>query len=80
MASLISTLINLYILIVVIRVLMSWFEVDPNNQVIRFMHDITEPILSKIRGIIPAFGGLDLSPLVLILALSILRNILFPGY
>ncbi len=80
MRNLISTVINLYILIVIVRVAISWIGIDSNNQFVRVIIDITEPPLAKIRSVVPLFGGLDLSPIVLIVALSIIRNLLFPGY
>ncbi len=73
---LLRTLIDLYIWIVIIRVLLSWFDVDQRNQIVRFLIDATEPVLSKIRSVVPDLGGLDLSPLVLILILSLVRNML----
>jgi YggT family protein len=76
MIGLIHFLINLYIWIVIIRVILSWFNVNPYHPVVKFMVEITEPVLSKIREVIPSFGGLDLSPLILILALSLLSRII----
>ncbi|MFA6283463.1 MAG: YggT family protein [Desulfurivibrionaceae bacterium] len=46
---------------------------------VRFLYEITEPVLSRIRRVVPVFGGgLDLSPLILILALIFLRSFLVP--
>lgn len=77
MANLLSTLINIYMLIVVVRVVMSWFDIESDHPVFRFMYDITEPVLSRIREVLPTFGGLDFSPVVLLLGLTLLQNILF---
>ncbi len=76
MLRLLDLIFQLYILAVVIRAVISWFSIDLNNPFIKFLHDITEPILSKIRNIVPLVGGMDLSPLVLIIVLSILRRII----
>lgn len=77
MIRLLLLLIDLYIWAVIIHAVLSWMTVNPHNPFVRFLHNITEPVLSKIRGLIPSVGGLDLSPLVLILALSLLRNLIY---
>lgn len=69
-------LIQIYIGIVVIRVIMSWVQADPYNKFVQFVVKATEPVLSKIRQVIPPFGGLDLAPMILIFGLYILRRIL----
>lgn len=75
MSNLAVNLINLYILVVIIRVVLSWVGYERANQFTEFVYKITEPLLSKIRAFMPDLGGLDISPLVLILALYILRGI-----
>jgi len=74
---LLATLIDLYIWIVIIRVIISWLNVDTSNQIVRFLDDVTEPILRRIRDVVPLFGGLDLSPLILILVLSIIKRMIY---
>jgi len=74
---LLATLIDLYIWIVIIRVIISWLNVDTSNQIVKFLDDITEPILRRIRDVVPLFGGLDLSPLILILVLSIIKRMIY---
>jgi len=82
---LISTLIQIYLWVVIAMVVASWllaFNVlNPRNQfvamLIRFLHALTEPVLRPIRRILPNLGGIDLSPLVLVLALIFLERILF---
>jgi len=77
MSNLARTLIDLYMLVVIIRVALTWFEINSQSPIIRFMADITDPVLSRIRNVIPSFSGLDFSPVILILALMLLKNILF---
>ncbi len=80
MAALLSFLINLYMLCIIIRVIASWLNPNPYHPVIRqvleFIYDITEPVLAEIRRFLPVFGGLDLSPLVLLLVLQLLLKLL----
>lgn len=76
MGRLLDTLFNLYILAVIIRVVLSWVNVDSYHPVVQFLIKITEPVLSRIRKVVPPISGIDLSPMILIFALYILRNLL----
>jgi len=60
-------LCNVMAVAVVIRSLLSWFPVDPNNFLVVFLVTITEPILLPLRRIIPRLDMIDLSPMVAIL-------------
>ena len=73
-ANLLDVLITIYIWIVIIRVILSWFNINPNSPYVQFLVKITEPVLYKIRRYLPDFGGLDLSPLVLILGLYFVQS------
>lgn len=68
------TILNLAILI---RVLLSWFPVDPGNPIVRVLWDVTEPILAPIRRVLPQFGMLDLSPLAAMLLIGFIQQVLF---
>lgn len=74
---LINTVINLYIYIVIIRVILSWIPHNREQAIIRIIYRITDPVLDKIRRWLPAIAGLDFSPVLLILVLYILKRILF---
>ena len=75
-ADLLRTLIDLYALIILVRVVLSWLPVDRDQAWARFIVDVTEPLVGPIRRILPPFGGLDFSPLVAMLLLQLLRNFL----
>jgi YggT family protein len=68
-------LLNSYKWIIIIRALISWVNPDPYNPIVQFLTRITEPVLRPIRKLMPPWkmGGLDLSPLVAILALIFLE-------
>ncbi|MDI3503719.1 MAG: YggT family protein [Candidatus Cloacimonadota bacterium] len=68
-------LIAIYNFIIIARVIASWIIHDPYNQIYRFLIGITEPVLGPIRSIMPNMG-LDFSPIVAYLLLSILQRIL----
>jgi YggT family protein len=58
-----------------IRVLLSWFPIDPRNPLVQLLYDITEPILEPLRRVIPRLGMFDLSPLVALLLIQFLGNL-----
>jgi YggT family protein len=61
--------IQAYIIIIIVRSVLSWVNPDPYNPIVRFLYRITEPVLRPIRHRMPDLGGLDLSPMVVILVL-----------
>ena len=70
-----SRLIDLYSLIVLVAVLLSWTNADRRNPLAAIVYSLTEPLLAPIRSVLPPMGGLDFSPMVLLFALQILRNL-----
>ncbi|MGD2146773.1 MAG: YggT family protein [Anaerolineae bacterium] len=60
---------TLYEFAIIARALLPWFRVDPYHPVMRFLIQITEPLLAPIRRNLPAMGGLDFSPMVALLIL-----------
>lgn len=75
-AELMGGIVDLYSLVVIAAVVVSWIDVDPENPVVRFLDQVTEPVLEPIRRVLPDTGSLDLSPLVLLLALALLSRFL----
>ena len=75
-AQLLNALANVYALILLARVIVSWLPIDPHNPAVRALHQLTEPVLAPIRSVLPAFGGIDFSPLVALLVLQMLQRIL----
>lgn len=73
---LISLLINVYIGLLIVGAVLSWFIHDPSNPLIRTIDRFTDPILNPIRRALGMTGPVDFSPLVAILALSLLRRLL----
>ena len=73
---LISALIDLYSFVVLAAVIISWLPVDRRNPLALAVFRLTEPALAPIRRALPSMGGLDLSPMVLLLALQLLKWIL----
>jgi len=82
--SIILLILDLYIWLLIAAAVLSWLVafnvVNTRNQVVAMVGDflfrITEPVLRPIRNILPSFGGLDLSPVVLILIIILLKDII----
>ncbi|MFN8535436.1 MAG: YggT family protein [Dehalococcoidia bacterium] len=60
---------------IIIRALLSWFPIDRSNPLVTILDQITEPVLSPLRRIIPTIGMIDITPLVAILLLQLLQSI-----
>jgi YggT family protein len=73
---LLARLFDLYSLVILVAVILSWVRLPPDNPIVRITTALTEPLLAPIRRVLPDIGGFDLSPLVLLLALRLLRSIL----
>lgn len=73
-AAILDMLLGMVIFLVVGRAIISWVNADPYNPIVRFFISATEPLLQPLRRVIPIIGGgLDLSPLALLLALYFLK-------
>ena len=76
------SIIFLYKWVVIISALLTWVRPDPNNPIVQMLYRLTEPAYALVRKYIPTvFGGMDLSPVILIFALifleTFLKSILF---
>ena len=81
--TIVCSLIQLYVLLLVVRVVMSWFPISPNGlaeTVAGFLYMVTDPVLVPLRRLLPPVRmgamALDLSPIVAFFGLSVLRGIL----
>ena len=69
---LLARIIDLYSLVVLGAVIVSWLRLPPDNPVVKLANALTEPVLASIRKLLPAMGGLDFSPMVLLVGLQLL--------
>lgn len=69
-----SLLLDIYAVIIVVSVIGSW--VGSDNPIFRFADQLTEPLLRPIRKVLPPAGGFDLSPMILIVVVQILRVVI----
>lgn len=76
-AMVLHSIIWLVFWLVLIRVILSWVNADPNNMLVRIIYTSVDPLLHKVRGWLPRFsGGLDFTPLILTLGLMFVDLVL----
>lgn len=76
MTALINMALLIFELLILARVLLSWFpNADHSNPLIRFVYDATEPILRPIRDMMPQTGMFDFSPIIVLLIVQVLRTL-----
>ena len=76
-AGLLNYILWAYWWIIIIRALISWVNPDPRNPIVQILHRVTEPVLVPIRRWLPTYRwGIDLSPLVAILAIYFVQQFL----
>ena len=73
-ADILRTLIDLCSLLILVRVVLSWLRVDRDKGWVRFIVDVTEPLLGPVRMVLPPIGGLDFSPFVVMMLLQWMSN------
>jgi YggT family protein len=77
LASILDLALTIYMWVIIARAILSWVNPDPYNPIVRFLYNITEPVLGWVRRRVPLiFGGLDLSPLLILLAIVFLQRFL----
>jgi YggT family protein len=74
-AKVLSLVLSIYMWIIIARAVLSWVNPDPYNPIVRFIHNLTEPLLYWIRRRFPVvFGGVDLAPMIALLAIFFLQH------
>jgi YggT family protein len=64
LVAVVQAIFEIYSFILLARVLLSWFQVDPNNPIVQALYSLTEPVLAPIRRLMPPAGPMDFSPIV----------------
>jgi len=78
-AGLLHVLLSAVVIVVVARAVLSWVSPDPYNPIVRIIIQLSEPLLYPVRRRLPILGGMDLSPIVVILAAYFLDDFLVPS-
>jgi len=77
LATILDLALTVYMWVIIARALLSWVNPDPYNPIVRMLYNVTEPVLGWIRRRVPVvFGGLDLAPLLVLLAIVFLQRFL----
>jgi YggT family protein len=80
LASVVDGILWLYMIIIIAQALLSWVNPDPRNPIVQFLNAATWPLLDQIRRRIPVvFGGIDISPLLAIVGVQLVRYTLVPS-
>ncbi|MFZ3208655.1 MAG: YggT family protein [Geobacteraceae bacterium] len=66
--------LTIYMYIVIARAIISWVNPDPYNPIVNFLVRVTDPVLDRVRRMLPDLGGLDLSPLIVLLAIFFMQK------
>ena len=78
-ASILDFLLTAYMWVIIGRAVISWVNADPYNPIVRFLCEITEPLLGRIRRYLPvSMGSMDFSPVILIVIIMFLQSFLVP--
>ena len=73
-ASLVDAAFDIYLLMILARVVISWIDVDPYHPAVVFLRRWTDPVLRPIQGLLPPLAGLDFSPIVAIFLIMLVRG------
>ncbi|MDH5752547.1 MAG: YggT family protein [Deltaproteobacteria bacterium] len=71
----VSMLFRLYTFLVLARVVLSWVQTDPRNQLVSLVVRLTEPVMAPVRNLMPAMGGFDFSPILVLFLLQIAEKL-----
>ncbi|MBP8285157.1 MAG: YggT family protein [Chromatiaceae bacterium] len=76
--ALIELTIDVFIYAVIVRVILSWVNPNPSNPMVNLIERLTDPVMEPVQRRLPAFGGLDLSPIAVTIGLVLLQMLLIP--
>jgi len=76
LAGVLDMILFLVMIIVIARAVLSWVSPDPYNPIVRMINQLSEPLLFPIRRRVPYIGGMDFSPIILLMVIFFLQNFL----
>jgi YggT family protein len=71
-----SLILDAYSFVVLVSVIVSWLNLAEDNPIVTVTRTLTEPVLAPIRRLLPSTGGIDISPMVLLLGIRLLERVL----
>jgi YggT family protein len=67
--------LTIYMWVIIIRAVISWVNPDPYNPIVQFLYRVTEPVMARVRRLLPMGNlGIDLSPVIIILVIIFLQS------
>jgi YggT family protein len=79
-ANVLWMVLTIYQWIIIARAVLSWVNPDPYNPIVRFIHNVTEPVLYPIRRRLPmSYGGIDFSPIIVFVAIILVNQWFVPS-
>jgi YggT family protein len=75
----ITWLLDIYSYVIIAAALITWVSPDPRNPIVAFLRQVTEPVFAPVRRLLPPWktGGLDLSPLIVLIAIQFVERVIF---
>ena len=70
-----SAIFNILYLLILARVILSWVRPDPYHPLVQMLYQVTEPIMAPARRLIPPMNGLDISPIIVLVGLSLIQQL-----
>jgi len=71
-----SLILDAYSMILLVSVVLSWLRLPEDNPIVRVTRALTEPVLAPVRRLLPGGGGIDISPMIVLLAIRLLKRVL----
>ncbi len=72
-ARILDIVLSIYTWVIIAAALISWVSPDPYNPIVRFLYRVTEPVLRPIRRRLGVLGGIDFSPMIVILIILLIK-------
>lgn len=73
---LVDTAFRIYTYVLLARILLSWVQPNPYNPIVKWIYNVTEPVLAPARRLLPSVGMIDFSPILVFFILDIVRRLL----
>ena len=74
--NLIVDILQIYSLLIIIRAVVSWVQINRRNQLVRILCNVTDPVLNPIQRVVPPIGGtLDISPIIALVIVQVIKGV-----
>ena len=67
---------NVLVFLIFARIMLSWIQTDGNNKLVRWIFQMTEPMLGPVRNMLPSAGGFDFSPIIVLIGIQVAERVL----